>query len=182
MTDLLQEVDDMMRQERLAKIWHNHGNFIIGAIVAIILATAAFSGIKSWNAHVRTQQTEKLMAALDENNFTEKAPEIAADLRPGLKTVALLTAAGKHLEEEKPEEALILFKQIAGDKSTPRDLAGFAVIMEARLNKNEGNKQDILAALENIYRSSASPWRFHAALEAAVLKASADNYAGAAMP
>ncbi|MCD8494080.1 MAG: hypothetical protein LRY39_01445, partial [Alphaproteobacteria bacterium] len=178
MTDLLQEVDDMMRQEKLAKLWREHGNFIIGVILAIILATALVSAYKSWNSHVRQSQTTALMEALEKPDFAENAPEALKDLRPGLKSIGLLNAAGKALKDKKPEEAAALFKTVAEDSSTPGDLADFALIMEMRLAK-PAEQAAFLPKLEKIAGSSSSPWRFHAATEAAVLKASAQDYQGA---
>ncbi|MCD8562794.1 MAG: hypothetical protein LRY54_01755 [Alphaproteobacteria bacterium] len=60
MTDLLQEVDDMMRQEKLAKLWREHGNFIIGVILAIILATALVSAYKSWTVMCASPRQQRL--------------------------------------------------------------------------------------------------------------------------
>lgn len=175
MTDLLQEVDDMMRRERMEKLWNEHGNFIIGAVVTIILATAIFSGLKSWNSHVRMTQTQILMNALENDNFAANASEIASTLRPGLKAITLLNAAGAKLSDKKPEEALALLKSVAEDGGTPDDLRGLAVVMQARLVKPEEHKA-VLEALTEIYKSSSNPWRFHAALEAAVLKAGGEDY------
>lgn len=178
MTDLLQEVDDMMRRERMEKLWNEHGNFIIGAVVSIILATAIFSGIKSWNTHVRMAQTETLMAALDSDDFSTKASEIADGFRPGLKAVTLLNAAGVKLKDKKPAEALALLKSVSEDTGAPDDLRGLAIVMQARLVKPEAHEA-ILESLADIYGSSSNPWRFHAALEAAVLKASTQDYKAA---
>lgn len=177
MTDLLQEVDDMIRRERLEKIWHEHGNFIIGALVALILGTALFSAYKSWNAHVRVAQTQELMAAMEAPGFAAQAPEIAQDLRPGLKAVALLNAAAALLKDGKNEEALALFSQITQEGKAPADLAGYALIMQTRLSPAEARAA--LAGRLETEASSKSPWRFHAAMEAAVLKAAAGDYEAA---
>jgi hypothetical protein len=178
MTDLLQEVDDMMRQEKLAKIWHDHGNFIIGAVLAIILATGLFSAYKSWNYHVRTAQTAALMEAMEKPDFAAHVQDSIKDLRSGIKAVALLNAAGAALKDKKTYEALALFKTVTEDSSTPAELSGFALVMETRLAKPEG-RAALLGKLEEVATSSSNPWRFHAALEAAVLKASAQDYTGA---
>lgn len=178
MTDLLQEVDDMMRQERMAKLWNEHGNFIIGCIVAVIVATGVFSALKSWNTHVRTTQTATLMSALEGDDFAAKAPEIVKDLRPGLKAVALLNAAALKIKDGKTDEAAALFQNILDEGSTPDDLRGLAVIMKARLAKAQDAPKNLPSLLE-LTQEKSSPWRFHAALDAALLKAAAQDYEGA---
>ncbi|MCD8562795.1 MAG: hypothetical protein LRY54_01760 [Alphaproteobacteria bacterium] len=127
---------------------------------------------------MRQSQTTALMEALEKPDFAENAPEALKDLRPGLKSIGLLNAAGKALKDKKPEEAAALFKTVAEDSSTPGDLADFALIMEMRLAK-PAEQAAFLPKLEKIAGSSSSPWRFHAATEAAVLKASAQDYQGA---
>lgn len=178
MTDLLQEVDDMMRQEKLAKLWREHGNFIIGAMVAVIIGTGVFSGVKSWNQHERTTQTQTLMEAMEKPDFAAHVQDVVKDLNPGLKTVALLNAAGTALKDKKSAEALALFKGVAEDARAPADLSGFALLMQTRLSKPE-ERPALLARLEALSASDASPWRFHAALEAAALKASTQDFTGA---
>lgn len=178
MSDLLQEVDDMMRRERMERLWKEHGNFIIGGVVTIILATAVFSGIKSWNAHVRQSQTESLITALEDKDFTTKAQELAGEYGPGLKAITLLNAAAKQIQDGKKDEALALLKAASEDSGAPDDLAGLAVITASRLAPAD-QQGDYADKLEAVAKNSASPWAYHAAIEVAVMKAAKGDYKAA---
>lgn len=171
MSDLLREVDEMMRQERLEKFWRENGNYIIGFIVLSILLTAGITGWKNWQYQKRTTETEQLIAALDDDNYAEQADEISADLGKGIKAVALLTAAGKALEGGDQETAQGYYQQIAADKAASGDLYGLGVIMSARLAEEDG-KAAYLSDLQKVAGDQGSPWRYHAFVEAALLEVS----------
>lgn len=168
MSDLLQEVDEIMRQERLEKFWHENGNFIIGLIAFVILATAAWSGYQVWAQHQRTTQTAALIEALENDAVAETAPEITGDL----KAVALLTAAGEALDEGDQDLARTYYNQVKEKASG--DLRGLGVIMSARLAQQD-QKADYLPDLQRLAGEHSSPWRYHAFIEAAVIEASVNQ-------
>jgi hypothetical protein len=43
MSDILQEVDDALKQDKMLKIWHSYGRFIIAFLILIIAIKAAKS-------------------------------------------------------------------------------------------------------------------------------------------
>jgi hypothetical protein len=51
MSDILREVDEAMRVEKMTRLWAEHGNTVIAAIVALILGTALSSGWNAWQHH-----------------------------------------------------------------------------------------------------------------------------------
>jgi hypothetical protein len=53
MSDIFQEVDEIMKQERMEKFWKQNGAWIIAFIVLTILGTAAISGYQYCNAGVQ---------------------------------------------------------------------------------------------------------------------------------
>ena len=69
MADVFQEVDEMMKQERVEKFWKENGRWIIAFVVLTILGTALMSGYKSWNKSVQEKQTGELIAFLDAEDF-----------------------------------------------------------------------------------------------------------------
>lgn len=179
MSDLLTEVDEMMRQERMAKLWKTHGNTLIGFVVLTILATALISGYRAWNNSVKEDHTDQLIALVDAPNFPANIASEDVDLRGGQRGVALLTAAGALVNEDKKEEALSLYGQAAQDNGIPDDLRQLAALMHVRLlsgsELSPGNA-DLISKLQSIAGDDGSPWRYYAHLEIAALYASDDDY------
>ena len=59
MTDIFEEVDDALRQEKLQKIWDEYKNTIIASIVILIASTGLTSGYKTWNHSRNANETAK---------------------------------------------------------------------------------------------------------------------------
>lgn len=179
MSDLLEEVDDIMRQERMVALWNQHGNTFIGIIAAIIIGTALVSGYKSWNQSVKESGTATLIQLVESTDFPANINEADLKMRPGLKGIALLSAAGSLVSENKTEEALTLFKQAANDKSLPDDLKDLAVLSTIRLQAGSENAEDAEKQLKTVWNNKKSPWRYQAHLEAAVIKAAKEDFTSA---
>ena len=77
MSDIFAEVDAFMRQERLAKIWHDNQAFILIVIIGSIVFTGALAGYRSWDASVQTAQTERAFELTEALNFPDNF-EVAA--------------------------------------------------------------------------------------------------------
>ncbi len=179
MADVFAEVDEALKQERLEKLWADHGKWFIAAIVAIILGTAANSAYRSWNESAQIKQTSVLLEALESEDMPAALTQAGENVRPGLRGIALLTAAGALISEEKPGEALALYEKAANDSAIPAELRDLAILMSVRLGtaqegaqENKKEKQaEFLSKLQSVSSNTKSPWRFHAHLESAVILA-----------
>lgn len=111
----LQEVDEAVRKDRLDTIMQRYGRWIVGAVIAGLLA---FGGYLYWGHHqesVRGEKAEELIAAFDK--LSQNQPQAA-------------TAEFKKLEEsgEGAYRAAALFQQ-ANMKAGNGDLKGAAAMM-----------------------------------------------------
>ena len=173
MSDLLAEVDEAMRQERLQKFWDENGTFIILFVILTIFSTGAFSAYRAWDNNTKISQTSELIALQEATNYPSNIIEADLDFRSSIRGIALLSAAGTFMEQEKPEEALKLYERLAGDTKIEDKFRHLGILMSARLNivKDEApSNEDILASLEPVINSK-SPWKPHAQIEAAILQA-----------
>ncbi len=181
MSNLLQEVDDAMRRERMEELWKEYGHFVLGFIAFVILATAVYSGWTAWNDSVEAKQTEQLMALLDDSKFPDNIKPEELDLRAPLRGIALLNAAGAYVHESKTAEALKMYKAAADDTSIPPDLRQLAILMQARLlSADAKSEQSLVELLKPVMDDSKGPWQPYALMEAATFTASrGGNYIAA---
>lgn len=168
MANILIEVDDALRRERVEKLWNRHGGLIIGAILLIIVGTAAISGYRIWDKNAKTTQTEQLLAAIDDG--PERLITTGETLRPGLKTLALWRAAGAYLEQGKKPQAMETYASILKDSKTPTDFRHLAAYQIARLTAQDDPVMG-LALLEKSANDINNPWSLIARLDVAVLQA-----------
>ena len=172
MADLLAEVDEMMKQERMEKLWKTHGKILITAVIFIILGTAAISGYGAWTSHVNTTDTDQVLALLEAPDYPINILDAEINVRPSLKGIALLSAASSFLSERQSKEAKILYDRVAKDSSVSKEQRQLAILMQARINSDQGEPlESVIGNLEIIWSDEKSPWRYHAGLELAALHA-----------
>lgn len=170
MANFLAEVDEALKQERMARFWNSYGGFVLGTVLLIILGTAVVSVYRVWDNGMKTAQTEKLLNALSAEDPAAELTVLANDLRPGLKTLALWQAAGEWVKNDNQTKALQLYAQIRNDSETPQDFRHLAGFQIARLTA-QSDPQTGLPLLEKVANDETNPWSDIARLEVAVLQA-----------
>ncbi|MCB1651214.1 MAG: hypothetical protein KDI46_04090 [Alphaproteobacteria bacterium] len=183
MSDLLAEVDEIMRRERIEKIWKEHSSMILSLVIGIIVFTAAISGYKSWNTAQQEKQTAALIALQDAENYPDnilKAEKL--NLRPSLQAIALLNAAGIYMQQDKKDEALSLYQRIESNGKIPAEMRNLADLMVIRLSidKENADAESLQARLKPIWGNPKSPWAAQARIEAAVIASNLQNDKAAA--
>lgn len=172
MSDIFAEVDEVMKQDRLEQIWAEYGNLIIAFIIGVIVLTAVVSGYKSWNDSVKEKQTEILSTLVSDADFPMNVDLETLELKGDVRAIALMGAGAAFLdgEDAQPGKALEMYKAVQGDESVDESYRGLAALMVARLSV-ETNVEESMAALQAVYDDEKSLWRYHAAIELAVLAA-----------
>lgn len=170
MANFLAEVDEALKQERMARFWNSYGGFVLGTVLLVIIGTAALSGYRLWDNGVKTAQTEKLLNALSAEDHASELTALAKDLRPGLKTLALWQAAGEWVKKNDSPKAMELYVQIRNDASSPPDFRQLAALQISRLTA-QADPEKGLPLLEKVANDEKNPWSDIARLEVAVLQA-----------
>ncbi|MBK6895768.1 MAG: hypothetical protein IPH06_04175 [Alphaproteobacteria bacterium] len=170
MANFLAEVDEALKQERVARFWNSYGGFVLGTALMIILGTAALSGYRVWDSGIKSAQTEKLLNALSAEDPASELISVSKDLRPGLKTLALWQAAGELVKKDDKAKALELYAQINKDPASPPDFRHLASFQMARLIA-QSDPETGLSLLEKVANDESNPWNNLARLEVAVLQA-----------
>jgi hypothetical protein len=175
MSDFLTEVDELMRQERMEALWRQYKVPFMAVIGGIILLTAVVSGLKSWNYHVRAEQTGIVLDLIAANDFPYNVQDNIddLDLRPALKGMLLLRAAGEAMTQDKENVAVTFYDAVAQDKAIPDERRYPALIMLSRLSATQvyETEKTVPELLKPVLRDEKSPWHAHAVIEAAVYKA-----------
>ena len=159
MADIFAEVDEAMRQERLAQFWKENGTFIVVLIILTIVSTGAISGYRSWNDKQTKIQTNKALALTKAEIFPENIQDVdLSDMRAPLRALVTLNAAGAYLEDNKRPEAQRLLTSVLEEGGKTPLLSGAAKTGLLKLNKGENIDVNAMSA----------PWKPLAQLEYAV--------------
>lgn len=176
MSDLLTEVDEVMRQERLAKFWHENGTLIIIFVAATIILTGVFSAYRTWDHNVKTEQTNALIAFTNALDYPQNIFDPAFEFDGNFRAIAVLGAAGTFIAQDNPEDAKILYGWLVEDTDIDVHFRHLAIVMHTRLALNSDdpeNDLDTKLLLETLapVLSPKSPYYAQAQIEAAVIQA-----------
>jgi hypothetical protein len=174
MTDIFAEVDNALRQEKMAKLWQDYGKYFITFIVSVIAFTAIISAHGSWNNAVQKKQTEQLLQTLESADFPENVSVENTNLRPNLEAILFLQAAQRYYENGEIETAQNLYQAAIDSKAEYySDMARLALSKITTGSSPEETLTPILKKKNNI-------WQPHALIQLALYKANNEqNYAAA---
>lgn len=172
--DLIQDVENAMRDERNARLWKEYGPYILSGVVLAVILTAAISGWRAWNDRVDARDTALLIQAEKAKDAPATLTALDPKLRAGQRTIARFTAIGLQLQDGKNDDALKSYKALAGDTHTPvffRDLASLlSVRLDWSLHKDASRARSLIDTLKPLMDQS-NPWRYQARLTAADIAA-----------
>ncbi len=175
MSDLLVEVDEALKAERLEKMWQRYGGFFIGFIAAIIIGTAANAGYHTWKVKQDEAQTAQYLEAVASGQYTpQELNTLASKLHGDFKHLVELQAAGLALESGNKELALEIYKRVAAATPADRtykDLAAFMVTLHDT-DLSDEERADKFTALAS---DEENAWRYQILLEAALVNATKLN-------
>jgi len=163
--DIFQEVDDEVRQARLMRLWASYGRYLILALVAIVLATAAKVG---WDEfHIRQMAAESTMfsAGMDlaESGQHEQAAvtfhTLANESGAGYSQLAALRQAAALIDSDQSSEAISVYDELADARTTEPLVAELSIILGAIQRLEQGLSNEAISRLEPIALGSGS-WQY----------------------
>lgn len=163
---LLQEVDEAVRKDRLDTIMQRYGRWIIGGVLAILLA---FGGYLYWNHRqdvARGEQAEQLIAALDKLQTNQpraaasELEKIAAEGTPAYRAAALMQQANIKAGAGDLKAAAALMAKIVADAEVDRSLRDLALIRQTAFEYDTLKPEAVIARMKPIVDASdpASSW------------------------
>lgn len=161
MSDILLEVDEALRNQRIKQVWDQYGQWIIGFVVAVILATAIGA---YWHAHVTrilSEQTAELLTVLqneaEDADTIEKLEELSAKTRAPLNAVVDLYLAQKLEQAGKLKEAQSAYKTVMKNSRAADITRDLARVHFVRLGLVSGeDAAALLKAVEPLTKSSSA--------------------------
>lgn len=178
MTDLLREVDEALRADKMARFWEEHGKAIIILVATFILGTALQSGWSSWQASQEEKGTSQFLNAFKEKEPLTALEKLAAQKDGKGQALGAMGAAAIQVEKEDWTKAIDLYTQVLNDKAAPQVYKDLALIqiVSLRLDHTPDVKaEELLAQLKPVLSSKDSSWVLKAELLSAVIKANKQN-------
>lgn len=166
MSDIFQEVDEALKQEKLERWWKDNGKMVLWFCFCLIFFTGLVTFGKQWMEKNRAEETASLVQILDRQEIDAEALKgFADDASSGLEKIALFTAAAEAFNAGDQDKALTLLSGYASNHEGELygDYARYLYVaksFEAGAAEPENLYQDLDVIIDN----ESSPWRA-AALE-----------------
>jgi len=163
MTDIFREVDEALREDRVKAIWSRYGTLIIAGAVAVVAATGAYVGWRSYSQSQAQSQTRALVqaeaqAVADPKNAVAAYAAVAADSSADHAALARLLEARADLDAGKRDAAGDLYQQIAGDSGVNPAIRDLARLYSAMARLDDGDPATLAGELAPL-AADTSPWR-----------------------
>ncbi len=170
--EMVRDVDETLRQEKLQGLWNKYGSAVISAAVIIVLATGVSSAFKSYEQSKNEKATTALIEILDSGNSEKDLDAYISENKGTHQVVASFELAGKYRQDGEIEKASAIYKQISDNKKVGKIYQDFGTLLYAATTTDESQKQK----LETLFKDDKSPWRAHAGFEWALYTASLGDH------
>ena len=160
MSDIFQEIDEDLRQDKAARLWKAYGKYIVALAIFIILAIASYRFIEHKNEENREQTSELFELASEAGRTGDKkaAIELFSDERfdetIGYAIISKLKKAALAKSNNDLEGTEIVLKKIITNEEIPlylRDLA--------RLRLFASDSDINISQLDKLIQEEG-PWKF----------------------
>jgi hypothetical protein len=151
---LLQEVDEAVRKDRLDTIMQRYGRWIIGGVIAALLA---FGGYLFWDHRqdaARGEQAEKLIAAFEKlganqpRAATAELQKIAAEGGPAYRAAAQMQEANIKAQAGDLKGAAALMAKVAADTDLDQSLRDLALIRQTAFEYDMLKPETVIARMK----------------------------------
>ncbi len=166
---LIREVNDEMREERIAQFWQRYGVYVVGAAILLVIAVAGYQGWLKYDTSTRTHEAATFSTATalaragNLKAATQALEKLESDASSGYRVLAQFEHAAMLAKKGDAKGAAKLYKTIAYDTSSNIALSDLANILGAAVEVNAGNydRAGLELRLKAIAEDS-QPYRFSA--------------------
>lgn len=160
MNEILNEIDQELRQERMKQLWRQYGMYIIAAVAAIILFVAGRQGLVAWQDNARINAADSYHAAIASAG-NDALAEMAGKGGEGYPLLAQFRLAAEAASTGDAITAEETYLAIAADNSIGAVYRDAAVILSV-MNAAEGADAQALSTRLEPIASGQGPWSLFA--------------------
>ena len=182
---ILREIEEDLREERLASIWKRFGPLVIGGAAVLVVGVAVF---QFWRGHVQDTNlaagrafdtAQELALNGDEAAARQAFDALASDGPDGYALLARFRTAQLSAAAGESDAARAAFRTIATDPAVDTAYRDLAVLRAAIIGLDAGVNADTLIAELAPLATGTNPWRFLAREATALAELNAGDRTGA---
>jgi hypothetical protein len=133
LADIFQEIEDDLKHEQYQRLWKRHGKWLIAIAVLLVVATAAFVGIREHRQSQRLEASasynDALIAALNDPTAPMQRSTTLAEDGGSYGALARLERAGLAATNGDQADAARQYRLLADDGSVDSALRALARVL-----------------------------------------------------
>lgn len=158
---LIHDIEEDLQRQRLTELWDKYGTFIIVAVFALVLGTAASSGWRSYKQNQNQKASTSLLMITEEAKQDGKVTVLEDFVKEqGSSTQAVLArffAAQTSLDQGKRERAITFYDALAKDGDVEPVFRGLADLLSVMAQFDTSEPKALEARLQPL--SKNGPWQ-----------------------
>ena len=168
------EVDEELRQEKLANLWKKYRMLVYTGVIAVILGTIGCEWYQAWQTKIRLAESDRydnatIMVVQGQTDEAVNALEqLAKDGKTGYRYLAQMHVAGLLLKEDETEKGLSYLKSLSDDTRAPKALREAALLSYVGHQIDTGDSTQLQSLLKPILTNPENGF-YGAAVELSVL-------------
>lgn len=170
---LVQEIEEDLRQEKYMKLWKQYGNHIIAVMLVLVVGVAGHSLWKNYQTEKKERTSDMFIGAqelVEKGEVSQALGVLAKTTTEGHRSYSMLSkfqraalyARPGGLQE--PQKAIEEFRALSKDESLPKRLQNLALLLAIgqESSRDGGLSAETLLAEVEPLTDSASAWRYSA--------------------
>ena len=162
MSDVFQEVDEELREEKYKSIWRKYKYYVIGGVILFVLGIAANAFWKDYNLKEINDRSERFFTALemaqeDKVNAITLLEEFASKEEKNAKynvLIARFSEAAIRRSEKDFNGALVIYESLANNNISDF-YADYAKLSSVEMLIALNNKKEARLILDNLINNSS---------------------------
>lgn len=160
MSDILNEINDDLRQMKLQQFWRENGSWIIGGAILAVVMTAGLTFWRGYQYQSNERQTTQLMATL-QTGTVESLQKYAADTGGNHAMMARFMAAGLEVQRGNGAAAAAIYDEVASSRMVEKKFRQLAQLLAAGQRLNTEDPAKLHDTLQDL-TGKRGTWRYSA--------------------
>ena len=129
MADIIDEINEELKQERMKALFAKYGKIIIAFAAAVVAIVVAIQGYGAYENSVRAKAATAYFDALGEDEIGEALKASEGDLAGGYEMLAQFVTAAEFVNDGKKQEAYDIYAGLAQEASHAEIYRHFAAML-----------------------------------------------------
>ena len=154
MADIIDEINEELKQERMAALFAKYGKIIMAFTAAVVAVVVAIQGFGLYQDSVRTKAANAYFTALGEDEIGNALQAASGDLAGGYEMLAQFVTAADLVNQGNKAEAYEIYTALAQDSGIEAIYRNFATMLAVTNAPAERSTADLKALVSPIAEAS----------------------------